>query len=146
MRLFLLLLALAVSGAYAQSHEQLARDYHAIVFPTQRETLLDEHTSAAMESRPALAPHRAGYRAWLARLLDSKDYEETMVKTYLELLGVDELRSLVANARIPAYHQYMVDQPLLDRVKADRTRALIRSRESELLQRLNHSPGKEPPQ
>lgn len=139
MKIIVLLLALLSPGAFAQSHEQLAREYHAIVFPTQREAILQEFTKAALARQPGLAPYAGVYREWLASVLDSREYETSMVATYMELLGVSELENLVANARLPAYHQYMVDQPLLDRVKADRTDALVRSRQAELQERLKRA-------
>lgn len=124
------------TGAHAQTHAQLAREYHAIVFATQRAGLIDQHARAARQSAGASAAPEEIYRAWVASVLDSPEYEEAMVTTYQEFLGIDELRGVVANARLPAYHQYMVDQPLLDRVRADRTAALLRSREAELVRRL----------
>ena len=139
MKGIVLLLVLVYSSAFAQSHEQLAREYHATVFAIQRQEILEDSTKAAVARQPELAPYSAVYRGWLAGILDSKEYEERMVKTYMELVSPNELAFLIENSGLGAYRQYMVSQPLIERIKLERTVALTRSHHRELLERLKQA-------
>ena len=140
LRSALVLLAACVtllgSAAVAQDREQLARDYHRIVYGIQRNEVIDYSVDLVLQSRRDLAPYRKVVRDWIANAYDSPEQEANMAKLYAQTFSRDELSELVALTKTKAFRAYLAKTPQLLQRSSQQTIALLGARQADLARRL----------